>query len=330
MGLQKITWDKTTITTIIAIFSLIVTIVSVSVQFRSKTLQLNCNILSSNELTSVSEVPGLSSEFVYNKKKVSHLWKVTLNYINSGNMTLVGIGKHSVLIGDGLLFWFPTKTEILNYEVISKDIPLTVEQIGPNGFKVKFSQWKPDEKATISLYVASSSAQLSPLVPVATTRDIVGGNVIITNAMSSINSKRVPFLDKVPIVFSIMVKTILSLFCFAIFLIGFYWLPKGFINFLRRTSWLKHHSSQFKSFIQSQPNLTDANKKMYLKEPSDVPIEVWDNFKGTRYPRNDSVGFGSFSEAISFTIGFILLGGILILYTLTNIFDLYYAVCTYL
>jgi hypothetical protein len=328
VALPKKLWEGTTIITIIAVFSLVVAIVSVVVQLRTKTLKLNCNVLSSNELTSVSEVPGLSSQFTYNKKKVAHLWKVTLNYINSGNETLVGVGQHSSLIGDGLSFSFPSQTEILNYELISNDLPITIDQFPPNGFKVKFSQWKPDEKATISLYVTSSSAQTSPLIPSAT-RDIVGGTIIITNAIDSTDSKRRSLMDRLPIGFAILIKTILSLFCLLVFFLAFYFFPIGLIGLMRRRYWTKYHLSQFKTFLQSQSDLTDGAKKNYLKEPRTVPEDIWTKFQGHRYPREASPSFDILSEAIIFTAGFLLLGAILVIYVLTNILDLYYAVHAY-
>src|SRR5262249_15929780 len=135
------------------------------------------------ELTAVSQVPGLTSNFMFQQKQVVHLWKVLLNCINSGTETLIGDGPHSTLIKESIAFEFPNDTEILNSEVVRSDLPLAVEQKKPYEITLKFSQWRPGEQASFSLFITSKNVQTSPLLPRTTTRDIVDGKILIKSSL---------------------------------------------------------------------------------------------------------------------------------------------------
>ncbi len=302
------------VNTFIALLSLIVALTVGVLQFRPRTRELTCSVASSTELTSISQVPGLTSDFTYQQQKVTHLWKITLSYVNSGNETLVGEGQHSTLLKDSVLFSFPEDTEVLNFEVLNADLPVNVEHGPPNSFRIKFSQWRPGEKINLSVYVTSPNSQRSPLIPTIATRDIVGGSVLITNPLNQISQPK-SLLDRLPAWFSVIVKLTVSLFCLVVAFIALYLFPKDVVQYLRRVIWKRWNSAKIQSFINGREDLQPAEKSKYVNQPELIPDELWQGFHGRR---------------IILGLVFVLLGTTVMTYVFSNLFDVYLKAAEYL
>jgi hypothetical protein len=315
--------------TIIALLSLIVAVAVGVLQFRPKTRELTCNVLSSTELTSVSQVPGLTSEFVYQQKKVIYLWKLSLNFVNTGNETLVGEGQQSNLLKDSVLFEFPNGTEALNVEVSNSDLPIQVEIRQPNIIALKFSQWRSGEKTNLSIFVTSPNMQGAPLLPRVTTRDIVDGNVIVTNSLNPTPAPK-SLIDRMPLWVGIIIKLVLSVLSIFLVWLGLYELPKDLINFIRVKRWKSQNLTEFKSFIDSNEGIPDNKKTIYVADPGSLPDEYWQKFEGNRLKVRNTGGYSSLFKASTITLAIFFIGVLSVIYILSNIFDAYLKVSEFL
>lgn len=313
--LSKLLNDK--VNTLVALLSLIVAITIGVLQFRSKVRELTCSVISSTELTSIQQVPGLASEFTYRDKKVTHLWKLNLNLFNSGTETLVGEGQHSNLIKDGVYFNFPNETEILNIEVISVDLPIQIIQTQPNLFALKFIQWRPDERANIAIYITSVDASPTPLIPQAVGRDIVDGNVIIKNPQTQPLPKKT-LLDFLPGWAQFLMRVAVVLVCTLSMFIGLIILPRDFIAFVKLNSWKKRNKEELDRFF----NEKSGAMKIYKDTPQYLPETEWEGFKGDKLNISQTLAFTSWLSVIPVSIG-ILIGISCLIFILNGLSGLF-------
>jgi hypothetical protein len=332
---------------LISVFSLGAAVIGVIYQARSeKKRELTCNVLASNELTSVSAVSGLTSRFTYKNKEVAHLWKITMSYANTGNDTLIGQGIHNNLMYDGISLEFPVGTEILSLETMDSDLPVTLElaqapnagQNQPtqdnsalNKFKVRFEQWRPGERVRLSVFLASAEPKESPLLPTAPKRDIVDGNVVIKPPLTDTVQTNRSAMDGLPVALSIAVKVLLSLICGFIAILGLFIMPKDAFRYLLVALWKRKHLTEFSEFVNGL-ELTDEMKKRYISRPDRLPKATWDDYPHQK-PRagiGKSLGFDTATEILTLGSGGFLLGCASAIYVLSNIFDLYHFAVSHL
>jgi len=307
---------------IIGLLSLIVAIAIAVIQLRPKTREITCNVVSSTELTSVSQVPGLTSDFMYRQKKVVHLWKINLNLINSGNETLIGEGQHSTLIKDSVSLQFSDNTEILNIEPINSDLPIQFEQKLPNVFALKFPQWRTGEQANVSIYITSQEMQASPLLPQVPTRDIVDGYVRVTNALNPVSPPK-NLIERLPVWTRILVKIGLTGVCLFATFIGIILIQGEVIIYFRVASWKRRHLTNFKKFIENREGIKQEDKERVIAEPTILHEDVWKEFNGKRLTIKDTSGFGSAWSAFGISMLGLFVGVVCLVYVLSNLYELY-------
>lgn len=324
----------------IAICSLIAAIVGIIIQLRAeKKRELTCNVLSSNELTSVSTVPGLTSRFTYNNKEVVHLWKISVSLVNSGSDTLIGQGPHTNLMSDRISFTFPDNAEILNLEVTYRDMEVTVTSTGPtevskqatselgqanaekqpNKFLLKFGQWRPGERVEVLLYVAALNSQPSNLVPSSPSRDIVDGNIVVRSLLSGNDQKKGAFIDRLPAAVRITVKVVLSLVCLIVAPFGMI-MPKYTLDGLRWAIWKKKNLREYSKYVEGLSGISDFDRGLYAKKPFTLPKELWSDYPGDK-PGIPATSITSLSD-LPGAMGFSLVAIAAAIYVLTNVLDL--------
>jgi hypothetical protein len=325
---------------VIGVLTLAAALVSIVFQARAeKKRELTCNLTSNTELTSVSSVPGLASRFTYYNKPVAHLWKISLSYLNTGNDTLIGQGTHNNLMGDGILFAFPSDTEILNFEIINNDPPVDVQIANHGGadavadqasapalnmFKLRFQQWRSGERFNVDVYVAAEKPKGLPLLPAAPNRDIVDGTIVVRNSLADAGQTKLPAMDRLPTAVSVTVRFLLSMISILLAVFGLFFVPKGALNLWRMASWKRKHLTEFSAYIQGLANLPQETKDRYIKSPDVTPKDVWERYTGEK-PKagvKSVLLFSNISELAS--IGFVamVLGLASAVYVIANILDL--------
>lgn len=266
---------------IIAIIAMVATVVGVWRELRPSKREITAQVLASNELTSVANVPNLRAHYTYLWKGVDHLWEITVSFINSGEQTIIGEGQQKTLIQDGVLLAFPEDTEILNIEEEAKDFPITVAKEDMNHFKLKFSQWREGERVTLSFYVAASEPIAAPLLPIVETRDIVDGDVVISELRVPAVSRQQLLIDRLPdpIRIPVVLMGYLSVsFCIlALFLVPLE-VPKSF----RLHQWKRRNMSEFAKYIEGLEGLNPHEKQLYLRQPYRSPGFLWTRFEGEK------------------------------------------------
>ncbi|HEX8634157.1 MAG TPA: hypothetical protein VF703_08415 [Pyrinomonadaceae bacterium] len=304
---------------ILALISLIVAITFGVLQFRPKTREITCSV-SSTELTSVSQVPGLSSAFTYQGINVAHLWKIDMYLVNSGNETLIGAGHHTSLLRDGLQFNFPESTKILNSEIYGSDFAAKAESVSPNTFLIKFEQWRSGEQIGISLYATSEMNQSSPLIPYLETRDVVDGNVIIRSVGTATNES-ISGVNKLPPSLRLILKIFITLVTSlaAGMFIGFIFVVV--VPDMHLWYWKKVYFEKFRYYINTL-EITDEDKQLVLSHPEKLRKDLWDKFEGKRWPNHPNPGFQSFLSIL--LVGLAVLVGLILalIYIVTILYDL--------
>lgn len=328
----------------IGVLTLAAALVSIVFQARAeKKRELTCNLTSNTELTSVSSVPGLASRFTYYDKPVARLWKISLNYLNTGNDTLIGQGPHINLMGDGVLFAFPSDTEILNFEVINNDPPVDVQiasrggsdtvanqagALAPNMFKLRFQQWRSGERFNVDIYVAAERPKGLPLLPAALSRDIVDGTIVVKNSLVDVGQTNRPTMDRLPAALSVAVKFLLSMISLALAIFGVFYVPKGALNLWRMASWKRKHLAEFAAYIKGLADLSEPMKERYITSPDIAPQSVWEGYPGEK-PKagvKSVLLFSNISELLSIGSVAMVLGLASAVYLFANILDLIRAI----
>jgi hypothetical protein len=169
--------------------------------------EITCSVLSNGELTASANTEGLSATFAYMNAPVSHLWKLTMTCLNTGDQTIVGDAEATYLISKsgivieilGIPKDMPSSTgsnvsaqdnasnvgiNVVKAEIENTNPPnlgVTVNPgpaQSPNQVTLYFKQWRKSEKASFSMYIKSDS-DYAHLKPQFTDRGIIDGSTII-------------------------------------------------------------------------------------------------------------------------------------------------------
>jgi hypothetical protein len=308
----------------LTIGSLLIAVLSIWIQLRTKTRELTCNIISSSELTAISQIPSLTSAFTYKGKPIVHLWKVSLLFVNSGNETLVAEGPHSTLVGDGITLGFTNQVDIVNVEPSDNAHILKIEQPSTNTFKLKFSQWLAEEKASIVLYIASSGDYSQPLMPVSISRDILDGRIIVRNASLTLSSKASSAIERFPAILRIPTKIVGAI-------LGLFSITLGLLvptisnwHFFRRSQWKRKYSGAFFLYLKSLSSLPHS-VDFYMRKPEMLPTEMWKDFKGEKLILNSffDFDFDSWGQGFAVSLFMVVLGSLGAVYLISTVADFF-------
>jgi len=281
-----------------------------------KKYEVFAQVLSSEELTLYASEAELSASYKWAGEEVANLWKMRINFVNSGGETIVGIEKRDIT-NDGLNFAFPNNTRILKIqkENGTDDFENKIIKTKENQFQIQFRQWRIAEYIIASFYIASDES-LNALSLETPGRDIIDGDVIVQDLTDRKVSAPLVLIDRSPRYFSIPGK-IMSWSATIIWLIlAFVLISMGSTSIVQLTKiakWKKRYLEEFTKYLNKikEPPMTKKDRKYYTNFPNELPEEIWDGFEGKKL----NVGKPEFSDksyAILYTIFglFLIIGGI--------------------
>jgi hypothetical protein len=276
-------------------------------------IEVTAQVLACDELTTYN--PELEAKFTYEGEEVTHLWKLSILFVNSGDTTLVGVGSQSNIIGDGLNFLFPDDTQILSSEY-GTDIPdAGIGTVDPNAFKIQFSQWRPGEYIIGSFYIASDEPLDVAPCPTVPTRDIIDGDVVVQDLTERRPEEALSVFDRLPSFISIPGKFIggsVALLLAALAILIFIGGIGGWASAHRLEKWKKHYLPSFIEYLnQSKPKISKKQKDKFKKHPYMLPNSRWAKFDGEKFTEQPPF-FDSSGACIGLIIGsiFVLFGSI--------------------
>lgn len=297
-----------TLMLVAALVAMIAGVWTVALQIRSKRAEVTAEITSMEELTPPTRLPDLSATFTYKGQPVDHLWKVTLNIVNSGDKTLVGEGTQKILMGDNISFEFPADCRLLDTIVVRKDFPGALHQ-SQNSIAISFTQWRKLESFSVSCFVTrppGARGSIHPPIPTAQGRSIIDGDILIRDISTPVKNAKKPLLDYLPAPLAIPAKAVgaISIAVWGGLLVGF-----GFFLFrdLVRTKWWKRkHLAEFQTFLATQ-QIEPLVQRSYLNNPTLVPKNLWTAYPGKKlrvfFPQTDLA-----SPSASVVLAIILIG----------------------
>lgn len=253
---------------IIALLASIATIVGLLFEIKSEKRLIDLQIISADQLTQLPPVSGFEGEFTYNDVPVEDLWKVRLQFVNSGDVTLIGKGGASSLMNNLIQISFPGNTKILSVGVSSKVQTLfNVTQSDTNMIEIEFSQWRPGESFEIELYVSSSSILESPPLPRVLDRPIIDGDIQLIDFTVKEAAQARPAIDYLPKYFALAGRIFGGILAIMVGLysLGYLVIFSPF-SFLRAQYWKSKYLASFQKHL-NRIKLPTKDKKVLLETP---------------------------------------------------------------
>lgn len=299
------------VSVVVGLLALVVAIVGVVIVLPSEKTEVTAQVLASDELTKYSSVAGLRGSFTYADEEVTHLWKLRIQFVNSGDKTIIGTGNQANILDEGLNFVFPDDTRVLRIEEEASTFQSTIVQPKPNHVQIRFSQWRSGEYTIISFYVASDEPlDADPLPTTPIIRDIVDGNVLVQDLTEEIPPERVPLIDRLPRAISTFGKIAGGISAGVIIVGLLVFVIWSWKNSIGLSTWKRRYLSDFFDYLREiEPKLSRQTKQRFREKPYELPSELWDKFEGQKAPKSDMV-FDNIGETILYTIGsFVLVFG---------------------
>ncbi|MBT7190237.1 MAG: hypothetical protein HN916_08595 [Anaerolineae bacterium] len=279
---------------IIALVASLATVVGLLLQVRSEKRMIEMQIVSADQLTRLPSVNGLDGEFTYNGIPVTDLWRLKIQFVNSGDETLIGEGASSSLITDVIPVIFPPTVNILNASS-EADSFYSLTQSDKNIIEISFSQWRPTESFETIVYISSNEVLDSFPVPTVKKRPIINGNIKIIDFTIQNETQPQPAINHIPPPFAFIGKVLGGLLASLIGAgsLGFLIIAAP-ISYARAKLWKYKYMDDFKEYLKNI-ELSDEEKEKLLKYPwasqiyySNILLEV---LYRTNRIKNQSKGY---------------------------------------
>ena len=324
--LQKILNEKTL--ALIAIISLAIAIASFLHQLRTVSRDVQCQILSCDELTTTSskDAGGLKAEYYYAEKKVEHLWRLELLLSNSGNAVIIGQGPSSNLIGNGISLQFPEKCDILEHRIDRKDFPLTIDKLSKNELNISFVQWRPKEIVKIIAFISASTCNSDEVRPFFPDREIVDGDLTIESSPTPKprhNGQLFDYLPRYVIYPSYFFAVIMFIFSMVIMTIAAFHMFRTF----RLKIWYRKEKVTLRKFLEQDKTIKSQERAAYFRRPSAIPKENWEGYPGKAFPYvGKTVSLTYSADDLGLFSIFFFIALLFSVYAATAIYDFYLAI----
>lgn len=292
-GLTRIFSDQR-VTAILTAVSIVVASAFGLIMLQSPTTELTAQVLSGDELTLSPKVSGLVGHYTYDGKDVEHLWKMRVNFVNTGDRTLVGMGPSCNVLYEELQFEFPPETRVLKTEIELDRVGTTVTIYEENKVKIEFEQWRKGENLIGSFFVASDVPDGHVPLPTAAARQVIDGGVYVQNLLEQEEPPSTTYLDTLPRpVMLIIILITLAFSAIMIFLGGV--LLFAVPQYIRWVQWKARYFEEFEEYIM---NKKDTDKFLhrgdyYLKNPKYLLRTEWSDFQGKPCPNYTTNTFWS-------------------------------------
>lgn len=187
--------------------ALIVTAIGTFFEVRSRVLKAELQIISADRLTQTRDIPGLEANFTFKGSLTKELWKLKVQLLNSGDLTIVGKGNKKNIVGDFITIAFPNDVSVFEPQKEFDNFPhnLQIVKDSSNEFLLEFTQWRSGEYGSYSFYISSDIERKEAPTPAFPKRDIIDGDLLVRDLALPVTQKK-PYIDKFPKPFAIAGK----------------------------------------------------------------------------------------------------------------------------
>lgn len=284
---------------ILALIGVVVTVLTLWFQIRTKVLGGEIQVLLADKLTPFIDVPGLESKFEYQGDSVQELWKLRLRLVNDGDLTIIGRDSRKNILGEGIILGFPVNSKVLVIVEEKKDssFPHTLTYLkitdsngipreNENVLQLKFDQWRPEEAVVYSLYISSDVNEQGPPLPHVDERCIIDGRLAVKDLHIATGLQPKPIIERLPKPMAVTGK-ILGVILACLLIVGAtIFFINGVYERIRIWLWKRKHFAKYVSFIESAIDFNKHyfSKEHYLKEPWSLDADQWKDFSGPKCP----------------------------------------------
>lgn len=234
------------IASILTAASLITAVFFGLIAIQTDTTELTVEVISSEELTLPTTAEGLIGKYTYRNEEVEHLWRVRLDFTNTGTQSIIGQGPSSNLLYGDITFEFPSDTEILESKVEVDETGSVITIAAGNTFKLNFDQVRSRETIIISFFVSAEQIyEQFPYISVMG-RPIIDGEVLITTSVEKKVESRTSLLDNfnLPHALGVGIRLTGLIFIALMVLLSGLFLIMTLPSYYKRTKWLRSHPKE--------------------------------------------------------------------------------------
>lgn len=183
-----------------AIITIVGGIIAVYFAFYEKHIQLNVQTISSELLTSKSSSDSITVQYYYQDSiAVKNLWRVQYVIRNTGDMTLIGMGNDSKLLGESLPFSFKDTCQVFSMIITNSNNAAHLQNNN-----IYFKQWRTNEFVELTAFIESKNEPQLYLDD----RDIVDSEIVYSRYNPEQSKKYYCLADYIPIWIVKTLKTI--------------------------------------------------------------------------------------------------------------------------
>ena len=183
-----------------AIITIVGGIIAVYFAFYEKHIQLNVQTISSELLTNKSSSDSITVQYYYQDSiAVKNLWRVQYIIRNTGDITLIGVGNDSQLLGKSLPFSFKETCQVFSMIVTNSNNAAYLQNN-----EIYFKQWRTNEFVELTAFIESKGEPQLYL----NDRDIVDSEIVYSKYNPEQPKKYSCLADYIPIWIVKTLKTI--------------------------------------------------------------------------------------------------------------------------
>lgn len=250
--------------------------------------------LTKNESLNLDSVnkSKFKANYIYDGEAVEELWRLDLNIQNISKSTLISLGNKKNTLNDSTYLQIEFNNEIIVLDGYENNILTNlphVLQFKNNIIKIYFEQWRSSERLNYSFYVAPKTKNSSldgifqnkQVFKSINSRQIIDGDLIY-EVKQDIKDKNVISQFIGSNLFSLFRK--IGIGCLYLFVFAMIFMNVAIIySYIKRLVWFKRNGEIYKDFINGK---NEIEKHKFLKNPSILKEDDWENFQGQKYPKH--------------------------------------------
>lgn len=263
----------------IAIAASIITIIAFWIQVKPVKLELTIDNYYLSTPTNIAVVPSLIGSFKFEGKEVKDLYVASVQFINTGDSTIIGEGSRKNIIKESLSFALPPTYKILSVHEFDSPISVGIEVKDENKFNIKLSQLRKDERFILKIYAEKEYKNNIDFSVYSVNRDLVDGNIVSIDTFRNNYSK-----NNLTQIFGRNTRTVLTYGAISLSISMLLYLLFSYeliIDKVRLSNWKKKNELKFGEYVDNEfSSLSHVERDLIKNDPSLVSEKIWERFEG--------------------------------------------------
>lgn len=223
--------------------------------------------------------PDLKQIYIYKKDTIQNLFRRTINISNSSSVTLVSSGPQQNIIDSTIHVEIDPKIQVVKAIVTNRTFNIEPKLL-PNKFSLKFSQWRPSENLTMSIYYIKTQDSIDDFCffQQPETRPIINGDIICRLKQPIVENSKISIIPKSILKGS---RYFAAFILLTVALIAIFQFIRNFWYSGEIRKWHSKYDTKWNDFVVE----TYGNKCVGITKPHLLREEEWSKFDGEKYPK---------------------------------------------